>query len=103
MFRQYKDIATIYRQSYQNKKSTYSSTGLSCVWYLHPLSPEKNQVALDKYWKEFSYTTSVQSDVKETDKLLIDGTYYRVKGVAPYTGIIVRYKRILLVKEEVWS
>lgn len=79
MFRQYKDIAKIYRQSYQNKKSIYQNTGLSCVGYLHPLSPEKNQVALDKYGKEFAYTTDVKVDIKETDKLLIDGVNYRVK------------------------
>lgn len=43
----------------------------------------------------------VDADIKENDKLLIDSTYYVVKGQASYTGIRVKFKRVNVVKQEV--
>ena len=102
MFKQFKDSAVIYRQTYQGDKSSYTSTGNSCLWYLHPLSPERNQIGIEKFGKEFAFSTVVDADIKENDKLLIDSTYYVVKGQASYTGIRVKFKRVNVVKQEVW-
>ena len=99
MFRLFKDIATIHRQSYASGKSSFGATGMSCKGYLKPLSPENQQVGLDKYGKEFAFTTPKEADIRESDKLEIEGSFYRVKGVGNYSGLGLRFKRVLLVKE----
>jgi hypothetical protein len=100
MFKEFKDEANIYRLVIVQGKSSYGPTPVdSCIWYLHPLGSEYNQVWMEKYGKEFTYTIDPETDIKETDRLEIDWSFYRVKWVAKHTGIIVKYKRVLLTKE----
>jgi hypothetical protein len=71
MFRAFRDTANIHRQEYVNKKSSYSPTGSSCIGYLRPLSPEKQEVGIDKYGKEFAFNTTTEIEIHESDKLEI--------------------------------
>ena len=103
MYRQFKDIAHIHRQVKVDGKSSYQDTWLECTGYLHALSPERNQIAPEKYGKEFAFTTHLSVEIREADRLEIWGIFYRVKGVAPLSGVIIRHKRVNIVKEELWS
>lgn len=79
MFRIFKDIANIHRQTYTGGKSSFGASGISCKGYIKPLSPESQQTGLDKYGKEFAFTTVTEVDIQESDKLEIKGSFYRVK------------------------
>lgn len=65
MFRLFSDIASLHRQQYTDKKSSFLPTGSSCKGYLKPLSQENGEVGLDKYGKEFAFNTSTDIDIRE--------------------------------------
>lgn len=75
----WRDTASVSRQSYSSGKSSFSPTGNSYTGYLRTLSPTKDQVGLEAFGKEFSFTTAYGADIREADKLTIAGTDYRVK------------------------
>lgn len=99
MFRLFRDKATVHRQTYVGSKSSFSPTGQTCLGYLRVLSPEKQQTSIEKYGKEYAYVTKLDADIRESDKLEINGITYRVKAVGTYRGINVNYTRAIIVKE----
>jgi len=41
-------------------------------------------ITIESLGKEFSFTTNSGADIKEADKLVIDGIEYEVRGVQRY-------------------
>lgn len=78
-FRMWRDEASVSRQSYTGGKSSFGATIATYKGYLRTLSPTKDQIGLEAFGKEFSFTTVYGADIKEADKLTIAGIAYRVK------------------------
>ena len=90
--------AEVTRQTYINNKSSYISTGETYNWYLKPLSI-KDWIDESMFWKEFYFTTYVDSDIKESDKLVIDWETYSVKWVSKFKALQeIIYLKCLLHK-----
>lgn len=102
-FRMWRDEASVSRQSYTGGKSSFGATIATYKGYLRTLSPTKDQIGLEAFGKEFSFTTVYGADIKEADKLTIAGISYRVKWIAFNQGISVSTTKVLLTRIDVWS
>lgn len=103
MFSQYTKTAIVSRMSYTtdwagNKKSWYAPTGNSYLWKLKSRSVEKT-IDINMFWKVFLFTTDINADILEGDRVSIDGTTYDVQWVQEYTGKIINTKKLLIKKQ----
>lgn len=97
-----KTVSAISRQTYSGSpsKSTYSSVG-TATCYLRPLTEEQAAMNGMQYGTSFSAIFETSVDVREADKLTIDGVVYTVRGVVNHDrGFATAYKRALLTKPE---
>lgn len=78
--------AEVHRLLDVNGKSNYSATGDVFEWYLKPLSLA-DWIEERAFGKQYKYTTDVDNDIKENDKLIIDSETYTVKGVSKFKGL----------------
>lgn len=58
----------------------------------------KDGVDINNFWKEFLFHTDYDADIRESDKLIIDGVDYRVKWVSTHDGIT--FSRLLCVLQK---
>jgi len=87
----------VYTWTWSEKKSSYQPTWNIYKWYLAPIT-EEDWLDLDKFWKQFNFSTQKTADIKEADILTIDWIDYKVKGAAPWSWKVIKYKKILIVK-----
>ena len=69
-----------------------------------PLSSEKNQIAKAEgiIGKAYNVFAEVKADIKETDRLVIDGLEYDVRGIKKYEGSqLVDHKKILVEERKI--
>lgn len=97
MFRYFKDSASVSRIQYTDNKSDFVPTWNTYKGYLKPLKPDDSLYQW-AFGKDFSFTTDKNADIRESDQLIIDWNEYKVKWIAKWEGITVKYKRLLLVK-----
>lgn len=97
MFKLFKFKADIYSIQYTGWKSEKVNTWVSVYWYLKPLKPDDSLYQW-AFWKDYSFSTKINSWIKEADTLEIDWNKYDVKWVVPYSWFKVKYDRLLLVK-----
>jgi len=97
----FKDSATVTRNIYTwtwgEKKSSYQLTWNTYKGYLAPVT-EEDGLELDKFGKQYNFTTKNTADIKEADILTIDLVKYKVKWEAKWDWKIIKYKKVLLVK-----
>jgi len=98
MFKFFKDNAIVNRLIYVNNKSTLSVTWNSYLGYLKPLKPDDSLYQWS-FWKDFSFSTSQNADIIESDVLLINWINYDVKWIGEWNWINIKYKKLLLVKK----
>lgn len=99
-FTNQKTITAIKRQVYVGNKSSYSSVG-TATGYLRPLSEEQASINGVQFGQGFQLIIETDVDVREADKVTIDGQEFTVRGMANHDrGGIMKYKRCLLVKGE---
>ena len=94
----YDTSAIVKRNVYIDEKSSLQATWNIYKWYLAPLT-EEDGLELDKFWKQFNFTTKETADIVESDILEINWEDYNVKWSAPWKWKIIKYKKILLVKK----
>lgn len=102
MFKLFKDKAVVsrvwtYVDDAWNKKSWgFIPTWDTYKWLLKPIEPE-DALYVKWFWKNFQFITKRTADIQESDRLVIDSVEYEVKAEAPWEGITIKYKKILLV------
>lgn len=92
--------ATVKRPSYTwttYRKSSYTVISTQYNWHLKALSVQ-DWITLESFWKDFEFTTNVNADILEADKLIIDSIEYDVKGVQDFRWITFNVKKVLLTK-----
>ena len=92
-------ISAIKRQTYTGNKSAYSSVG-SGMGYLRPFSETQSSVNGLQFGIGFSLFVDNAVDIREADKVTVDGTEYTVRGVATHARGAVPFKKCMLVKPE---
>ena len=101
MFKKYQTIADVYRSGYTTqdwyKKSGYTDTGKSYVWYLKAQSIDKSQ-DLTMFWKVFAFHTDKTADIEAGDRLKINWQDYDVQWVSDFDWISFDVKQCLLYK-----
>ena len=99
-FTSQKIISAIKRQTYVSGKSTFVSVG-TATGYLRPLSEESSSVNGVQFGFGFNLIVETDVDIRENDKVVIDGIEYTLRGVVNHDrGGITKYKRALMVKGE---
>lgn len=101
-FTKQKTVTAIKRQSYSGTpaKSVYSTIG-STTCYLRPLNEEQAAVNGVQFGLGFSAIFETSVDVRESDKLVIEGIEYTVRGIVNHDrGFRTSYKRALITKPE---
>lgn len=92
--------ATVYRTSYVDNKSSYGATGDKYKWYLKALQI-KDWIEESMFWKEYNFTTDINADIKDWDRLEIDWETYTVKWSAKFKALDqIEYLRLVL---NLWS
>jgi len=81
------------------KKSAYTSTSESYIGNLKALSI-KDGVEVWSFGKEFQFNTDIVADIRESDRLTINGEVYDVKWVAPFNGVTFSRKMVILHKND---
>lgn len=103
MFKKDNKLATIYRQTQTTewwyKKSWFSATWWSYYWNLKALTLS-DWIDFNSFGRAYEFHTDINSDIKESDKLLIDWEYYEVKGIANFNWITFSRKMVVLNKTE---
>ena len=89
--------AIVKRPVVVDQKSSYQPTWNTYKGYLAPVT-EEDGLELDKFGKQYNFTTKKTADVKEADILTIDWEDYKVKAEAKWSWIVIKYKKILLIK-----
>lgn len=101
MFRLFTELATVSRIIYNNNKSSFTLTWNSYKWHIKPLKPT-DSLYQGAFWKDFSFTTNINADIQEGDELEFTAWpfiwKYTVKWIVPNAGLVVKYKRLLLLK-----
>ena len=102
MFQLDYSTATVHRLVYAtdssgNKKSTYTSTGVTVKWYLSPESKNNQDVWLDRFGQTWNFECDAPFDVKESDIVSIDGVNYEVKSFAHVKWIMIDRVRVVLI------
>lgn len=97
-FKHYNMVAVVSRLTYTDwayNKGIFEPTGNAYKWHL---KPNDIKTLLDKtmFWKEFTFTTIRNADIKEGDKLTIGTTTYEVSGEMPAQGITFTVKKFIL-------
>ncbi len=93
-------ISAIKRQVYLSGKSSYVSVA-AANGYLRPLSEEQAAANGFQYGNGFSLIVEVVTDIREGDKVTVDGTEYTVRGVVNHNrGGITAYKRCLMLRPQ---
>jgi len=87
----------IYTWTWSEKKSSYQTTWNIYKGYLAPVT-EEDWLELDKFGKQYNFTTKKTADIKEADVLTIDSIDYKVKAEAKWDWKIIKYKKVLIVK-----
>lgn len=101
MFRKQIKTASVKRQAYTGttyKKSWYIAISNTYKWHLKALTI-KDGIEMDMFWKSFQFTTNIDADIKQADKVTIDWIEYNVTGVQDFWGITFNTKKVLLTKE----
>ena len=99
-FTNQKVISAIKRQTYVGQKSTFASVG-TATGYLRPLSEEASAANGVQFGYGFNLIFETDVDIRENDKVTIEGVEYTVKGVVNHDrGNLTAYKRALLTKPE---
>lgn len=92
-------IAKVKRAGYQEdewyKKSWFTETGKMYAGHLKALTI-KDGIEISNFGKEFQFNTIPVADIKEWDKLEIDGVDYDVKGMSEFGGVTFSRKMIIL-------
>ena len=99
MYRYFKDTAKIKRPVLADWKSSYQLTGITCKWFLKPISSE-DSLYQDRFWQDFNFHTNDTIDIKTTDILEIEWEDYQVKWVGKTIWIIIKYRKVLLTKSK---
>lgn len=92
--------ATVKRPSYTwttYKKSSYTAITTTYNWHLRALSIQ-DWITLESFWKDFEFTTNINADILQADKLVIDSIEYDVKWVQSFWWITFDVKKVLLTK-----
>ena len=102
MFQLDYSTATVQRLVYAtdssgNKKSTYTSNGVTVKWYLSPESKNNQDVWLDRFGQTWNFECDAPFDVKESDIVSIDGVNYEVKSFAHVKWIMIDRVRVVLI------
>lgn len=96
-----KSISSIDRLTYTGSKSEFSSVAKNVTCYLRPLTEEQASMNGFQYGTGFSAIFEVSIDVREGDRVTIEGEVYTVRGVVNHNrGINTQYKRALLMNAE---
>lgn len=77
----FKTPAEVKRKTYIDNKSSTITTGNIYKGFLKPLSLADG-IEEGAFWKEFRFTTFIDSDIKQGDILAIEWEDYSVKWVA---------------------
>lgn len=98
-----KTVTAHKRQVYVGNKSSYTTvspvTLTTC--YLRPLNEEQSAANGVQFGLGFSIIVECDVDIREGDKVTIDGVEYTVRGVVNHDrGGLTRYKRALCLKPE---
>ncbi len=89
-------ISAIKRQVYLAGKSSYTSVG-SATGYIRPLNEEQAAANGMQWGQAYSLIVECETDVREADRVTVDGTEYSVRGVANHNrGGFTQYKKCLL-------
>lgn len=97
-----KIVTAINRQTYSGSPavSSYASIG-TATCYLRPLNEEQSSMNGMQYGQAYSAIFETSVDIREADKIVIDGIEYTVRGVVNHDrGGQTAYKRCLLMKPE---
>lgn len=98
-----KIITTVSRQTYTGDKSAFASVGAlaSTPCYLRPMSPEQSAVNGYQYGQAFDLIVDTGTDLREMDKVTINGVVYTVRGMVDHNrGGITAYAKAVLTKGE---
>jgi hypothetical protein len=96
-----KTISSIERMGAYVAGLSTSTTIAGGTCYLRPLSEVESANNGFQYGVAFNAIFEVDFDVRQQDKITIDGTVYTVKGVATHDrGYNTQYRKALIVKPE---
>ena len=93
-----KKISSIKRQVYTGDKSTFVSVASNKFGYFRPLTEDQSSVNGLQYGTGFSLMVENSVDVREADRITIDGVEYVCRGVGTHDRGSVPFKRCLITK-----
>ena len=96
-------ISDISRMTYTagSTRGVYASVSGTTTGCLTPLSEESAAANGIQYGYGFKLIMEVNQDVREGDRITVNGTIYNVRGIAKFThGANTQYLRVVLTKPE---
>lgn len=92
-------ISAINRQTYTGNKSAYTTVG-SGMGYLRPMTETQSSVNALQFGMGNTLFVENDTDIRETDKVTVDGVEYTVRGVSTHPIGAVPYKKCILIRPE---
>lgn len=77
----YESSATVYRIGYVGNAGSYSATGDVYEGFFQPIDNDNNTTAIQMMGQGYQFVTEGDADIQASDKLVIDGVEYRVRGI----------------------
>lgn len=106
MFSKYLKTATIKRQTYATSgwytKGGYIAVSWLFKGHLRPAT-DKDGIENRAFGKDYIFTTSDTSDIKEGDKVTIDWVEYNCQWMSSYWGLTFNKKNCLLKLADDWN
>lgn len=97
-FSNYETIASVSRLgAYSGDKSSYSSVG-DVEGNFEPISPSMDAIAQGAISQSYQFVCDIESDVRDNDKLTIEGEVYGVKGTSKFRQGSIEFLRCILEK-----
>ena len=103
LFTQQDTISDISRMAYTagSTRGVFASVSGTTTGCLTPLSEESSAMNGIQYGYGFKLIMEVDQDVREGDRITVNGTIYNARGIAKFThGANTPYLRVLLTKPE---
>lgn len=100
MFYKYQDMALVLRlveSTDDYKRKSYVSTEVSYQWHLKALSISQTLENWD-FGKTYKFTTETTADIREWDRLTINGSDYDVKWAVQCKWITFSSLQCLIIK-----
>lgn len=102
MFYKYTETATIEKLTRSTDDYTRSSFVASSdvyKWHLRAMTM-RDWITMEAWGKSYTFTTNIEADISEGDRLTMRGIKYDVQGVSDHRGVTFDVKKVLLNRSD---